>query len=351
MKKALIITLFDNNYGNKLQNYALQEILKENQIEAYTLRIAEERKSFKYIIQKLIYLISKKFVLNKWPKAYRRISFELFTKQNIKTLSIKEYSRDTDDFNYVFFGSDQIWNLSYNVVRNNYEYYFGDVFKKSRKIAISSSLGIDYIPEEYKKSVFASLKTFYALSMRENTGKYVMLDLCENFAIDVLLDPTFILSKDKWFELSSCDDKKSKYVLLYFLGKTPKYVNDYLEENYGEYDVINVAKLTDPLYYAINPFEFIKKIRYAELVLTDSFHACVFSIIFNKNFLVVPRDGNGAGMESRIFELLSRFKLENHMFYENINPEYKIINYDEISKIIDCERIKFYEYITRALSD
>lgn len=349
MKKALLITLYDNNYGNKLQNYALQEILKNQSIESYTLKIEEEKDDLKYILQNIIYKIIPSYVVSKWPKAYRRLKFACFSEKYLNTISIEDFNKTNIKFNYAFFGSDQIWNLTFKTVRDNYFYFFGDIFDLN-KIAVSPSIGVDFIPDEFQNSVRKSLENFVALSVRENAGQKALCKISNSLISQVLIDPTLATPSDKWYALTQDRIESDSYVLTYFLGEVPKYVKIFINNNFKNHKLVNIADISSPKNYGLDPFEFLNYIRYSDIVLTDSFHACIFSVIFKKNFLVTPRDGDGAGMGSRINELLKRYNLEKHMFFEGCNPLYRLDNYNHISEIMEKDRKIFNEYLSKAIN-
>ena len=101
----------------------------------------------------------------------------------------------------------------------------------------------------------------------------------------------------------------------------------------------------------MDPTNFLWYILNAEYVLTDSFHACVFSIIFNKNFIAFSRlekDGSNARMDSRVENLLKTFSLENRMSRDENADKCLIQNYAfEVDQILSKERNKYLVYLKK----
>ena len=144
-----------------------------------------------------------------------------------------------------------------------------------------------------------------------------------------------------------------KYILLYFLGNIGKERYQEIEKKAKKYNckIINIMD-TKSKYYASDPFEFIYLIKNAFLICTDSFHASVFSILFNKAFIIYDRVYNGKNMNSRIDTLLGNLKIQNRRYNEkyitedNLKPDYK-----EAYEILEVERKKSYIYLKNALKD
>jgi hypothetical protein len=196
-----------------------------------------------------------------------------------------------------------------------------------------------------------------AVSVRELQGKYI----CEELGIketQVLIDPTFLLTKEKW--LNKVQKPKNlmneKYVLTYYIGKIPenvnKEINRYCEENNGlkKIDLNSVDHLE---YYSYTPFEFLYLILHSTVVYTDSFHATVFSIIFEKKFIVSERIiKDEEKMNSRIDTLLGLFGLEHHRFDE-FSGDYGLLslNGKKITEVIEKEQKRSKDFILEHIKE
>ena len=165
------------------------------------------------------------------------------------------------------------------------------------------------------------------MSVREKSG----IALCRNYlsynAIQVL-DPTLLLKKQDYLLLSSnCKSCHSKYIFVYLLDNTQKQkqlIEDIAKETNIESYSIRISLNKESLGFIyediLPPVEkWIQSVCNAEIVITDSFHACVFSIIFHKPFIVFDNSNRG---NDRILSLLSIFNLQHCLVSEDINSNY-----------------------------
>lgn len=362
--KAGIITIVDlTNYGNRLQNYAVSEVLKRMGIETETIHVMECTKTekWKFLIKKglknlpLITELLMKVKKNNSAKELRYLNFDRFSRKNIKMRYV--YSSDLNeiaeaclDFQYFIIGSDQIWNPKYGYAK---EFDFATFAKPERKICFSPSFGIDEIPDKDVETVKKGLDGLKYISVREKSGAEIVKKMVGKEA-DVLIDPTMMLDAKDWEAVARKPenvDTQKKYILSYFLGKRTKEQEIKIksieeENNMQEYLLLDQSKIE---LYATGPSEFIDLIKNAELVCTDSFHACVFSILFKKPFIVFNRDGSGAGISSRLDTLLETFKLTSRK-EENILGE-NIFNCDftESYVVLDKERNRVKQFINKCI--
>lgn len=353
MKKIAIVTLQDsNNYGNRLQNYAVQEVLKDMGNKPYSLVINDNNKKMeikKWLLKNLLNKIPNRY--NAFAQRYKCfVNFnELY--MNLKYINFEELKSINCD--NVVIGSDQVWN-PHIVTDEMSEFYFARFIDNNKRIPFSPSFGFSEIPPEQEVKYKEWISEIPRISVREEAGCKIIKDLIERDS-EVLIDPTLMLDKDKWMYIS----KKPKinlnenYILKYFLGTPSKkhtdFINEIARENsLTEYELLdkNIPEL-----YGTGPSEFIELINKSSLICTDSFHGCVFSIIFNKPFIVFDRDGNGAGMNSRIINLLSKFKLERKKF-ECIDKNKIFENeYSESYKILEVERNKVLKFLRESMKD
>ena len=152
-----------------------------------------------------------------------------------------------------------------------------------------------------------------------------------------MLDPTLLLLPNEWAEIIK-EPKYKKYILTYFLGKYDD-KTDYIKKiaNEKNLQIINIpyasgekpdyVKFGDINIIDADPGEFLGLIKNAEYVFTDSFHACVFSVLFKKDFFAFQRD-NSKKMQGRINTLLSNFDLPNRFISTDTNIDSMTINYD-----------------------
>lgn len=347
MIKVCIVTIVSYNFGNRLQNYALQETIKSLGCNVKTLGRGKVPSSKEYFI-----LTLKRFV-----QKIIGTKGECFNKFN-KKIKMSRFYADTERYPdclhkyYDFFiaGSDQVWNPYYSFVGSADMLAFA---RPEQKISYAASFGVSDIPQSKRVLYTKLLKDFKMLSVREKEGARIIRNLTGREA-EVLIDPTMMLNADEWRRVSkkSCGRKKNeKYILKYFLGKQANENTDYIKtiaekKCYGIYELMDKSQ---PKIYKSGPAEFIDLIDHAELVCTDSFHACVFSILFDKPFLVFDRDGNGAGMGSRISTLLFTLGLERKM--PGCVDEDNIFEHDYTNayRRLEKERKKALDFLKRSL--
>nr|WP_237566144.1 polysaccharide pyruvyl transferase family protein [Oceanobacillus massiliensis] len=247
-------------------------------------------------------------------------------------------------------GSDQVWNPFYI---NGSSLYFLTFAIKEKRISYAASFGISSIPDIYKASYKKYLSEMNYLSVREEQGAKIIKDITSRNA-QVVLDPTMLLTRENWREISKASNEKPKipYLLTYFLGNVPQDTLTRIEEiaNERKLKIVNLASLKDTKYYSADPGEFIDFIDSADVFCTDSFHGVVFSILLETPFIVFERQGKLPSMNSRIETLLSKFKFSSRVAKNitSINQIYNI-DYSHVDEILSSERDKSYTYLKESL--
>lgn len=356
MKKIGIITINDNlNYGNRLQNYAMQEFFKKANISTETIenRKLNHKKVFILRLKRHLGYLYKK-ILSKRLIDKRYVSFLEFNK-NIrfsKYMLDKECEDGIIKWKYTYFvvGSDQVWNPNINRLSKIDLLCFAD---NNQKIAFSASFGISKLPEEHKEKTRDALKKFKAISVREDAGKEIINNLGINKDVEVLVDPTMLLSAEEWDKVSNKPKNikdGEKYILNYFLGKLPNEWDKEIKRIAKENDckIINILDANDP-YFVSGPSEFLYLEKNAFLVCTDSFHSSVFSIIYGTPFIIFNRIDNHISMNSRLDTLLSKFGLENRKFNGSIPDDLLKCDYSNAKKILEKEKQKSKKFLCKAL--
>ena len=376
MKKIGILTLNGNfNYGNRLQNYALQEALrnlgfnvetilnttnfpvKKNKFNNVKVQINSlKSNSLNELSSKLSYKIWKSINKNKINKLQneRLECFKRFTDEFIfetdYSISEGNIPEDLPDrYDYFVTGSDQVWNPYF---RHGSSIDFLTFAPKNKRIAYAPSFGIEEIPLEYKDRYKMWLSEIDKLSVREAVGAKLIKELTGK-EVPVVIDPTLLLTKEKWLSISKESDTKpkNKYLLTYFLGGIPfehkEKIFKIAKDN--NLDIVCLADIQDLKTYNTGPREFIDYINSASVFCTDSFHGAVFSILLEKPFIVFERIGS-ASMYSRIDTLLNKFEL-NSRKVENMSGGEDVfrIDFSHIPQILDVERKKSLDYLKNAL--
>lgn len=338
MKIGILSLVFHSNYGGILQSYALQTVLERmgHEVTVLTRDRDIHRSWFRLSLSYAKYLL-KKYALGRDVVFYNsrkqnreRREREQFTSgfinRYIHTRTIRHITPGIfDDMDAVVVGSDQVWRSIY--FRGQWGTMMGDAFlkfqehSKQKRIAYAASFGTDdweYTEEETAECA-RLLKKFDAVSVREASA----VGLCKTkLGCDDarhVLDPTMLLDKEDYIRLvNQTNTPKSPgnlmcYVLDYNAEKqqlieriarerdlTPFYTNSQIDNT----SLPNSERIQPPLE------QWLRGFMDAEFVVTDSFHACVFSIIFGKPFVVV---GNKERGMTRFQSLLKLFSLEQNL--------------------------------------
>ncbi len=340
MKIGIVTQPLIANYGGFLQAWALQEILRKMGHSPVTIDYIPQRCSwYIYVLswcKTIIYYFMGK------PRSFigplkRGRFFEEFVKKNISITDrqscynnkiIKKYG-----FEVIVTGSDQVWRPMYNVhIQDMYLRFVKEANVK--KLAYAASFGVDnweYTPEQTKSCAQLANK-FVAISVREKSA----VDLCGNYlgvdAIEVL-DPTLLHSAGDYEKLCIDIPKATEpFLASYVLDYTPEkqVVIDNIAKRYG----LNVRFFSAHEDASLSVEEWLAYFRDAEYVVTDSFHGCVFSIIFNKPFIAMTNKGRG---ETRFLSLLSMLGLGNRLLtsVSAIDKIRQPINWVYVSKKIN----------------
>lgn len=316
MKIGLLTYQSANNFGAALQAYALEKFLTMQGYDCeyinYICENVENR--YRYSNSKSI----KGFIRRQFAKK-RDKSFQHFRKKI--RISSKKFSRGNiaeanKEYDMFIVGSDQVWNYKLN--GNDFTYLLN--FSNKPRVAYASSIGLDDIEEEFREEYFTNLSKFETIMVRELSAKSI-IDKLGISSSQVVLDPSFLLTDEYWEKMTYTPNVKD-YILFYVFDSNniKKFCDKYVDILKGQKFVkfgggINLCDFIDlrtKVMYTTGPRDFLSYLRNAKLVVTDSFHATVFSIIFKTPFVVFYR--NRAGKDARIHELLKIANLDKRDF-------------------------------------
>ena len=357
-----------SNYGNRLQNYALQEILKSLGFKSQSLQPCK-KKSFVIFIAKFIanLILAKNRngihikTFKDWQMQWqeyemlpRKKAIKIFERKYIKLRYIRKNdlifpSTLNSEYDFFIVGSDQVWSpLSYHLKwrSNNYLLKFA---APKKRIAYAASFGINQLPEEWKVEMAEELSKFKAISVRETAGARIIKDLIGK-DVPVLLDPTMLLTANDWRSIETHQLIGSeRYILAFFLGSQPKEVYAQIQEKAEELGA-QVIEMMDSQskYFALGPDGFLEMIDHAELVFTDSFHTVVFSILFHKPFYIYQRHlEDQLDISSRIETLLQKTGLTNRVLSGELPTE---DDFEKSDRLLLKEREIAIQYLKNALN-
>ena len=327
--KVGIITMFyySCNYGGILQAYALTKALEKMGVESeqicYKLASA-------YPVKRRMKIFAKKYLnelrqarnlsivlrLHKRNQAVRRAA-EDFVPHSKEVYSERTISKCIDKYDAFITGSDQVWS-------QNWPAYFLDFAPaEGIKIAYAVSVGNSSLPQNEIDYIKKYSESFTAISVREEDSAKKLDGVIENKKIELTLDPTLLLDRENWETVSSPRLVSEDYLFCYFLGadnRLRKLAVEYARER--DLKVVTIPHMQqrvevndlgfgdEQVYYA-SPQDFLSYIKYSKAVFTDSFHACVFSQVFQKQYYVFGRS-EFAKMSNRIITLTRLFGTESH---------------------------------------
>ena len=367
MKKIGLVTFHRaHNYGAVLQCYALLNIIKKNHdIEIIDYNFGKIYANYKVITPPGKNLIKyvKVFlddIFNLKRKRMRHKAFQDFISTEFQMgkeyCSASEIINDNLYYEILLTGSDQVWNPGITGgLSDIYTLNFGK--KDVKRISYAASLGNEQSVMKFKYDYKRLLSKIDKISVREESAKNELVKILPQKKVEVVLDPTLLLTKEEWDNIiSDCKPENEKYILAYVVKFDKNFVKiaNELSEKTG-LKIIHFGKTNKGLKnicrnaYIEGPLEFVNLIKNAEYVVATSFHATVFSIIFNKKFWIVPHSTTG----SRVIDLLKKFEILDRSV--KTLEEFKEKNYDDeinyikVNEILKLEREKSINWLIDAI--
>jgi hypothetical protein len=373
---------FCTNYGAPLQGYALYRTLSSLGYETNILRYksgpAHTRDSLlnrvrrvvmgndlRAIVQKVKFRANQKLMTEDHKKRYQLfLSFqhEHMTFCNSKRLTWEELRAKPIAADIYVCGSDQIWNPLFRGNTNDRGYFLAFAPEHAKLVAYAPSLGVPSISEELKKDMGELLKRFDHISVRESTGAAIVSEIL-GYDVPNVLDPAFLLTENDWKQIAKPHQTPERYALAYLFGYEYSHISIAKEiaQKLGlpvislPMSAIAEAEKDFVKDYGVGPLEFIHLVENAELVITDSFHAVVFSLIMQTPFVVFPRPVVGGNdMNSRITDLLDMVNLTDRIVYQRGNIDYDsllCVEWSCVSKVLAEKRQASKEWLIAALGN
>lgn len=212
----------------------------------------------------------------------------------------REIEANPPAYDLLISGSDQIFNTT---LTDNSKAYYLNFTNKTPKISYASSFGRSVISETEETYTKQYLMDFRALSAREESAKHIIESLTNRF-VESVLDPVFLLSRDKWEEITTAA-KAEKYIFVYAMENTPWLIKaiECVRTQYGLPVKIVLGgnfqlNIKGEIDTCCGPYEFLSYIKNAECVVTNSFHGMAFSIIFEKKFVCVAHSKRNTRLEN-----------------------------------------------------
>lgn len=387
-KKSIgILTIHNSlyNYGGTLQGYALYSYLQSlghdveiidlhrpchaDFVHSYRFPIMRQPKSIvsvaKGVVKEMLGI--KRWSREEPPKPTGNVEsalkFEAFNKRIRLSQPynfIPDLYKTPPHYDVYVSGSDQLWNpTQYYCIEPYFLTFVKD--KRSKKISYGTSIGIADIEDAEKKLFAKWLASYDTISVRERQAQQIVQPLVGKTVYRVP-DPTFLLEPEEWSNMAGIREMEEDYVLVFSLGRE-KCLYDKAMETGAALDWR--VKVLDPkngvdipdgaqLVADAGPLDFMRLIRDAKLVLTDSFHATVFSLIMGaRNFYtyLAPHADRG----SRMVDLLELFGLSDRIVYstEDIPHERELegieIDHANVGRIMAEQRKVGRDFLKKAI--
>lgn len=341
---------FCDNYGAALQCFALRKVI--NSFEGYQAEVINFNSNWKpgWFTEEDI---QEKYI----------DKLEIYKKFQKKYLGVKEpviYDKEmiSKDYDYYVAGSDQIWNPSFNFF--NTAYFLDFAPSEAVKIAYAASIGMPVETAKNYSDIFKNkIKNLDFIGIREKTHKDFIQGFTEK-KVESVLDPTLLLNKEDYEEIVEKKKDSEKFIFLYFLkhDTTAPIVLSFVNMLSRKYNLkvihsfvevpTNSINKENESFYFEGPKDFLWYIKNAEIVVTNSFHGTVFSILYGKPFYTYVVKS----MSSRVVDLLQCLGLENRIIkgYKKLSEVDFNIDYSEAYRKLEVERKKSIRFLKKALN-
>lgn len=345
--KIKTITCHDvYNFGASLQAYALQKYLqneghyveiinyKPEYLRHFKLWWMPNSKFDRPIIRNIYRIV--KFPKRLWERIFskRKKAFDKFTKKYLHVTNATYFSYENlvekvPEADVYIAGSDQIWNPLFQNGKDP-AFFLGFVPCGKKKISYAASFAVSAINDVDAKQMKSFLKTFDYISVREQSG----LDILESMGLTGIqvVDPIFLLSVEEWREMEQKKIDQKEFLLVYdFDGNSiiQEICEKYrLNKNVRILSVFDMERANEKG-SDFGPCEFLTAIDQAEFVVSNSFHATAFSILFHKDFIVVGREEkinvrmmdflNQLGLSERYIDNIKQIDTLNTICWEDVD--------------------------------
>lgn len=338
MKIAILTHPLGVNYGGILQAYALSTYLEKEGHKVVLLNRQHDMSFLKRIIKLILIAIHYPRYYN--PK-YKKL--KNFVKQNINytkpiysSAELANYLTN-NNINWIIVGSDQVWRADF-ALGYGFNYFLSFVPSYIKKMSYAASFGLSewkYTEEQTSKIKYL-INKFDAISVREDEG----VTLCkQNLHINTeqVLDPTMLLQAEEYASITSKRLVNMDYAFVYWLGSEEE-KKKVLSSVIGK-KIIDISLKSSASLISIE--DWLSYIKYADIVITDSYHGCVFSILFQKQFYICANKSGGNGRLKSLFATLDIGNMN-----DGINQP---VDYSKIATVLESQRKKSFEFIRSAI--
>ena len=331
------------NYGNRLQCYAVCEAYKALGRSPVVLVRRTSR----------IKRLAKRALGREWRTAEelmdpaRAERFKKFDDLIPRRYVKRPYTTLKDSYRYFSVGSDQTWNPKY--MGRDASWYFLRFAKRGQRIAIAPSIGVGALDEAERNIIQKGVRGFDRLSVREWRGAELIKE-CAGRDAEVVCDPTLVINAKKWRSLACSELTPSQpYIFAYLLGGASSIPGAVLCDGEERYPVVTLSDRDRDGEVPAGPAEFISLVDNAAHVITDSFHAAVFSCILQTPLTIIRREGD-IDIFSRLETLSEMLGLEHKIYGSESFDLSRAGDYEHTERAIERERGKFMSYLEACLN-
>lgn len=336
--KIDIVTVYDSlNYGSFFQAFASAKELEQYGVVRF-LDIKHQS-----IIAQTIERVFKDCVRIRFNSAILELKKLInFQKAHSYFHTIQSANIEKDD--YVFFGSDEIWNISRKKMKRSKE-FFGVGIESKHKFSLAPSINMTTLSQLQDNSyIQEALSKFSAISVRDEYTKECIDTLIDGSSI-LVSDPTMMFPKEFYMQYQK-DVNYKDYILLYTYGtmltdKNIFQIKSFSKEN--NLKIVSIGKWYDfcDICLSPSPYEFLSFVNNAKYIFTDTFHGTVFSIIYEKEFVSFALNN------TKVFELLDELELNDRVVSETnlksiVNSS---INYSKVTSMVSNYGNKTKKYL------
>lgn len=328
------------NVGASLQAFALQKYLSNlgHDVEIidykpdylskhYSLTTVNNPKYDKPILREIYILLKLRRRIRALKSEKKRV-FDAFTKQNLRLTekkyhSIQDLRTECPEADLYFAGSDQIWNPLFPNGKDP-SFFLDFVPKGKIKASYAASFAVDEISEEDRERDQAFLCTFNHISVREGSA----LEIIKSMGLSGIhvCDPVFLLDPVEWKKIMVPFKHDGNYIFVYdfdYNQTVHHNIRDYAKEH--NLEIVSAFPFEGGKQLGnLGPLEFLGVVDDAELVISNSFHATAFSIVFHTPFLVFDRQEK---INTRMKDLVRHFGVVESSLINSDN-EIPLVKYD-----------------------
>lgn len=330
MKVGIMTFPNSESHGAELQMFALYQVCRElgydTEIINYHNQWMKHEKHLTYS-QKGSKAAWGKKVIRDLLHQRMKAEFKVFENQmqkypSLPTSDKKKLRELGERYGAVICGSDQVWNP--DITNYDLSYFLDFCGSDTSRISYAPSFGVETISEEYGAQIRGELEKFDSISVRENTGRRIIMQLTGANA-QLVLDPTFLINADQWFLYEKAQPQAKEAYILYYTIRGSKTLWNHCQElskktnmkilRIGSNAISKHLKKTDDVEYVcdVGPAEWLYLIHNASYVVTNSFHGTAFSINYRKNFYVEF----SSLTNSRLAHIVSLLGLEDRVLKED----------------------------------